>query len=135
MTHVVQEENKRRLEEENRRKALENSKKTAQPADPAPTHNTSQDNYEQYQYDENGGYYDQDYYDEEREEMEKIAQKERQLGRRDYVTDMNREIYVMDALEADRVAAEIEAAVAFAEAAPWEAVEDLTRHVYAERTP
>jgi hypothetical protein len=53
--------------------------------------------------------YDQDYYDEEREEMEKIAQKERQLGRRDYVTDMNREIYVMDALDADRTAAEIEA--------------------------
>ena len=53
--------------------------------------------------------YDQDYYDEEREEMEKIAQKEQQLGRRDYVTDMNREIYVMDALEADRAAAEIEA--------------------------
>ena len=53
--------------------------------------------------------YDQDYYDEEREEMEKIAQKERQLGKRDYVTDMNREIYVMDALEEDRVAAEIEA--------------------------
>jgi hypothetical protein len=53
--------------------------------------------------------YDQDYYDEERDEMEKIAQKERQLGRRDYVTDMNREIYVMDALEEDRVAAEIEA--------------------------
>jgi hypothetical protein len=53
--------------------------------------------------------YDQDYYDEEREEMEKIAQKERLLGRRDDVTDMNREIYVMDALEADRTAAEIEA--------------------------
>jgi hypothetical protein len=53
--------------------------------------------------------YDQDYYDEERDEMEKIAQKERQLGRKDYVTDMNREIYVMDALEADRTAAEIEA--------------------------
>ena len=53
--------------------------------------------------------YDQDYYDEERDEMEKIAQKERQLGRRDYVTDMNREIYVMEALEADRSAAEIEA--------------------------
>ena len=53
--------------------------------------------------------YDQDYYDEERDEMEKIAQKERQLGKRDYVTDMNREIYVMDALEEDRVAAEIEA--------------------------
>lgn len=52
--------------------------------------------------------YDQDYYDEEREEMEKIAQKERQLGKRDYVTDMNREIYVMDALEDDRIAAEIE---------------------------
>ena len=53
--------------------------------------------------------YDQDYYDEERDEMEKIAQKERQLGRRDYVTDMNREIYVMDELDADRTAAEIEA--------------------------
>ena len=53
--------------------------------------------------------YDQDYYENEREEMEKIAQKERQLGRRDYVTDMNREIYVMEALEADRTAAEIEA--------------------------
>jgi hypothetical protein len=53
--------------------------------------------------------YDQDYYDEERDEMEKIAQKEKQLGRRDYVTDMNREIYVMEALEADRSAAEIEA--------------------------
>jgi len=53
--------------------------------------------------------YDQDYYDEERDEMEKIAQKERQLGRKDYVTDMNREIYVMDAMEADRTAAEIEA--------------------------
>ena len=52
--------------------------------------------------------YDQDYYDEEREEMEKIAQKERQIGKRDYVTDMNREIYVMDALEEDRIAAEIE---------------------------
>ena len=53
--------------------------------------------------------YDQDYYDEERDEMEKIAQKERLLGRRDYVTDMNREIYVMDALEEDRRTAEIEA--------------------------
>ena len=53
--------------------------------------------------------YDQDYYDEERDEMEKIAQKERQLGKRDYVTDMNREIYLMDALEEDRVAEEIEA--------------------------
>ena len=53
--------------------------------------------------------YDQDYYDEERAEMEKIAQKERRLGRLDYVTDMNREIYVMDAMEADRTAAEIEA--------------------------
>ena len=52
--------------------------------------------------------YDQDYYDEEREEMEKIAKKELQLGRRDYVTDMNREIYVMDALEAERSATEIE---------------------------
>ena len=53
--------------------------------------------------------YDQDYYDEEREEMEKIAMKERQIGRHDYVTDMNREIYIMEAMEEDRVAAEIEA--------------------------
>ena len=53
--------------------------------------------------------YDQDYYDEERDEMEKIAQKEQQLGRKDYVTDMNREIYMMDALDADRTASEIEA--------------------------
>jgi hypothetical protein len=53
--------------------------------------------------------YDQDYYDEERDEMEKIAQKEQQIGKRDYVTDMNREIYLMDALEEDRVAEEIEA--------------------------
>ena len=52
--------------------------------------------------------YYQDYYDEEREEMEKIAQKERQMGKRDYVTDMNREIYLLEALEDDRIAAEIE---------------------------
>jgi pyruvate dehydrogenase E1 component alpha subunit len=31
--------------------------------------------------------------------------------------------------------AEVEAAVAFAEAAPWEAIEDLARHVYAEPAP
>lgn len=37
-----------------------------------------------------------------------------------------------EAIEA-RVLAEVEAAVAFAEAAPWERVEDLARHVYAER--
>ena len=40
--------------------------------------------------------------------MEKIAQKERQMGKRDYVTDMNREIYLLEALEDDRIAAEIE---------------------------
>jgi TPP-dependent pyruvate/acetoin dehydrogenase alpha subunit len=32
-------------------------------------------------------------------------------------------------------AAEVEAAVAFAEAGTWEPVEDLTKHVYAERAP
>jgi hypothetical protein len=52
--------------------------------------------------------YDQDYYDEERQEMEKIAQKERQMGKRDYVTDMNSEIYLLEALEEDRIAEEIE---------------------------
>ena len=34
----------------------------------------------------------------------------------------------------DRVAAEVDAAVAFAEAGSWEPVEDLTRFVYSERT-
>jgi pyruvate dehydrogenase E1 component alpha subunit len=40
----------------------------------------------------------------------------------------------LDAIE-ETVATEIGASVAFAEAAPWEAVEDLARYVYAERTP
>ena len=38
----------------------------------------------------------------------------------------------LEAIE-DKAGAEVDAAVAFAEAAPWEAVEDLPRHVYAER--
>jgi pyruvate dehydrogenase E1 component alpha subunit len=40
----------------------------------------------------------------------------------------------LEALET-KVAAEVDACVAFAEAAAWEAVEDLARHVYAEQTP
>jgi TPP-dependent pyruvate/acetoin dehydrogenase alpha subunit len=40
----------------------------------------------------------------------------------------------LQAIEAD-VAREVDAAVAFAEAAAWEPVEDLTKHVYAERGP
>lgn len=38
----------------------------------------------------------------------------------------------LEAIE-DKVGAEVDAAVAFAESAPWEDVQDLTRHVYAER--
>jgi TPP-dependent pyruvate/acetoin dehydrogenase alpha subunit len=40
----------------------------------------------------------------------------------------------LQAIEAD-VAREVDAAVAFAEAAAWEPVEDLAKHVYAERGP
>ena len=48
-----------------------------------------------------------DTYDREREEMEQQLHKERQLGRRDFVSDMQREIF-MDG-DAEREAAEIEA--------------------------
>ena len=48
-----------------------------------------------------------DTYDREREEMEQQLHKERQLGRRDFVSDMQREIF-MDG-DAEREAADIEA--------------------------
>jgi hypothetical protein len=51
--------------------------------------------------------YVKDTYDHEREEMEQQQSKERQLGRRNFVSDMQREIFMEGA--AERSAAEIEA--------------------------
>ena len=48
-----------------------------------------------------------DTYDREREEMEQQLRKERQLSRRDFVSDMQREIFLDG--DADREAAQIEA--------------------------
>jgi hypothetical protein len=54
-----------------------------------------------------------DTYDREREEMEQQLRKERQLRRRDFVSDMQREIFLDGGagadIDADRVAAEMEA--------------------------
>jgi hypothetical protein len=51
--------------------------------------------------------YVKDTYDREREEMEEQLRKERQLNRRDFVSDMQREIFLDG--DADREAAQIEA--------------------------
>jgi hypothetical protein len=51
--------------------------------------------------------YVRDTYDREREEMEQQQIKERQLGRRNFVSDMQREIFLEG--DAERSAAEIEA--------------------------
>jgi hypothetical protein len=51
--------------------------------------------------------YVQDTYDREREEMEQQLRKERQLSRRDFVSDMQREVFLDG--DAERAAAEIEA--------------------------
>jgi hypothetical protein len=51
-----------------------------------------------------------DTYDREREEMEQQLRKERQLSRRDFVSDMQREIFLDG--DADREAANIEAEAA-----------------------
>jgi hypothetical protein len=51
--------------------------------------------------------YVRDTYDREREEMEQQLRKERQLSRRDFVSDMQREIFLEG--DAERTAAEIEA--------------------------
>jgi hypothetical protein len=51
--------------------------------------------------------YVQDTYDREREEMEQQLRKERQLSRRDFVSDMQREIFLDG--DAERAAQEIEA--------------------------
>jgi Uri superfamily endonuclease len=47
-------------------------------------------------------------YDEERAELEKHAEREQKLGQHDYVTDMNREIYMVEDAENERVSDEIE---------------------------
>lgn len=53
--------------------------------------------------------YERDNYDQERQEMEKIIAMERQVGKQDFVSDMNRDIFMSEAAEAARGAAEIEA--------------------------
>jgi hypothetical protein len=52
-------------------------------------------------------HYVKDNYDRERDEMEQQMRKERQLNRRDFVSDMQREIFIDG--DAERAAAEIEA--------------------------
>ena len=47
-------------------------------------------------------------YDDEREEMERQAIRERRMGVKSIVTDMNRDIYNLDMIAEDAAAAEIE---------------------------
>ena len=53
--------------------------------------------------------YEKDTYDEERRAMERIIELERHVGKQDFVSDMNRAIYVDEAADEARRAAEIEA--------------------------
>jgi hypothetical protein len=53
--------------------------------------------------------YEKDTYDEERKAMERIIELERQVGKQDFVSDMNRAIYVDEAAEEAQRAAQIEA--------------------------
>jgi hypothetical protein len=53
--------------------------------------------------------YEQDTYDDERRAMEEIMALESQVGKEDFVSDMNRDVYVSEAHEEARRAAEIEA--------------------------
>ena len=53
--------------------------------------------------------YEKDTYDEERKAMERIIELERQVGKQDFVSDMNRAIYVDEAAEQAQRAAQIEA--------------------------
>ena len=52
--------------------------------------------------------YEKDTYDEERREMERIIELEQTIGNKDFVSDMNRDIFLSEAAEAARVAAQIE---------------------------
>lgn len=47
-------------------------------------------------------------YDDERNEMEEIAIKEKRLGKKDYVTDMNKDIYMLEMESDDIISNEIE---------------------------
>ena len=51
--------------------------------------------------------YVKDTYDRERDEIEQQQRKERQLSRRDFVSDMQREVFIEG--DADRAAAEADA--------------------------
>jgi hypothetical protein len=48
-------------------------------------------------------------YDEEREELDRQAIRERKLGLKSVVTDMNRDIYSLDMIAEDNAAAEMDA--------------------------
>lgn len=52
--------------------------------------------------------YDVKTYDQEREDMEKMALKERELGKKDFVTDMNKDIFILDATEEENINHDIE---------------------------
>ena len=52
--------------------------------------------------------YDKDTYDEEREDLEKVAIMERKLERNDIVTDMNKDIYMFETMTQDEIARDIE---------------------------
>ena len=52
--------------------------------------------------------YQKDTYDNERNAMEQQAQIERNLKQTDFVTDMNRDIYALDAINEQAVSDEIE---------------------------
>ena len=52
--------------------------------------------------------YDVKTYDQEREDMEKMALKERELGKKDFVTDMNKHIFILDATEEENINHDIE---------------------------
>ena len=53
--------------------------------------------------------YERDTYDEERRDMERVIELERKVGNQDFVSDMNRDIFMSEADEAARLAAQIEA--------------------------
>jgi hypothetical protein len=55
--------------------------------------------------------YERDTYDEERRDMERIIALEQEVGAQDFVTDMNRDIFISEAAEEARRAAQIEAEV------------------------
>ena len=53
--------------------------------------------------------YDKNTYDDEREALEKIAIREKNIHKTDMVTDMNRDIYMLEKYEAEEMEARIEA--------------------------